>query len=237
MEEAVTRGLTAFSEAEARRQGVPWLDLVRNARLTAALAALAETLERQAYVPETLRGLVTVPEARQRWAALRRFHRKQGHWLVTNGPYRLQQWSADGVVLAVFRDLSYPLVVGAYDVYALPVRAFATAVDRRGERLEIRADVETVVKFERSYKIERAPFQPPPPGERTRDTLTAHYLIVNAKDQAVSVGRSTAREGDRLVVDLPKALPAGAYRVLLALALHDNLVHPEVTVVPYRVGD
>ena len=159
MEEAVTRRLAAFSEAEARRQGVPWLDLVRNRKLTAALAALAETFERQAYIPDSLRGLITVAEARQRWAALRRFHRQHGHFLVTNGPYRLEQWSPDSVVLAVFRDLSYPLAVGAYDAYALPVRAFVVATERRGDRLEVRADVETVVKFQRSYKIERAPFR------------------------------------------------------------------------------
>jgi hypothetical protein len=237
MEEAVTRRLAAFSEAEARRQGVPWLDLVRNRKLTAALAALAETFERQAYIPDSLRGLITVAEARQRWAALRRFHRQHGHFLVTNGPYRLEQWSPDSVVLAVFRDLSYPLAVGAYDAYALPVRAFVAATERRGDRLEVRADVETVVKFQRSYKIERAPFRPAPAGERTRDALAAHYAIVSADDHVVSVGRSTARAGDRLILDLPKPLPPGAYRILLALTLDDNLVHPEVTVVPYRVAD
>jgi hypothetical protein len=237
MEEAVERGLAAFSEVEAKRRGVPWLDLVRDPKLKSTLASLAETFERRAHIPDSLRGLVTVAEARQRWAALRRFHRKHGHFLVTNGPYRLEKWLADGVVLGVFRDLSYPLPVGAYDSYALPLRAFVAAVEQRGERLEIRADVETLTRFERSYKIERAPFRPAPAGERTRDTLAAHYAILSAGDQVVGAGTSAELEGDRLVIDLRGALPPGAYRVLLALARNGNLVSPEVKLVPYRVAD
>ena len=44
MEEAVSRGLAAFSQAEAQRRGVEWLDLVRSEQTNAKLAALVETL-------------------------------------------------------------------------------------------------------------------------------------------------------------------------------------------------
>src|SRR5262249_57039221 len=103
MEEAVTRGLGPFSEDEARRRVVPWLDLARDRKLVDALGPIAEGLERRAYVPEALKGLVTVEQARQRWAALRRFRQKSGHWLVTSRPYRPPKWSADGAILAAFR--------------------------------------------------------------------------------------------------------------------------------------
>ncbi|OLC17163.1 MAG: hypothetical protein AUH29_03100 [Candidatus Rokubacteria bacterium 13_1_40CM_69_27] len=237
MEEAVTRGLAAFSEAEAKRRGLPWLDLVRDRKLKDALASLADTFERRAYVPDALRGLVTVAEARQRWAALRRFHRQHGHFLVTNGPYRLEKWSSDSVVLGVFRDLSYPLPVGIYDQYALPLKAYVIKAEQRGDRLEIQADVEKVSKFERSYKIEREPFRPPPAGEQTRDALVAHYAVLSGGDQVVSAGTSRELQGDRLVVDLRGQLAPGAYRILVALALNGNLVNPAVKVLPYRVGD
>src|SRR5207247_1301891 len=101
MEEAVTRGLAAFSETEARRRGAPWLDLARTPEIRKALASLLADLERRAFVPEALRGLVTVEQAKLRWAALRRFARAHGHYLVTSGPYRLVKWSADGAVLGV----------------------------------------------------------------------------------------------------------------------------------------
>lgn len=239
MEEAVTRGLAAFSEAEAKRRGVPWLDLVRDRKLKDALASLVDAFERRAFVPEPLRGLVTVEQARQRWAALKRFHRKHGHFLVTNGPYKLDKWSADSAVLGVFRDLSYPLSVGAYDQYAFPLKAFVAKAERRGDSLEIQADVEKLSKFERSFKIEREPFRPEPAGEqkRERDALVAHYAVVGGGDQIVSAGTSRELDGDRLVVDLRGKLPPGTYRVLVALALNGNLVNPEVKVLPYSVAD
>jgi len=56
MEEAVTRRLAAFSEDEARRRGVAWLDLARDRKLVDALGPIAESFERRAYVPERCGG-------------------------------------------------------------------------------------------------------------------------------------------------------------------------------------
>jgi hypothetical protein len=233
----VRRNVAAFSEAEARRRGVPWLDLVRDQKVKAALAGIAADLERRPFVPAGLRAVVTVEQARQRWAALRRFARRQGHWLVTNGPYRLARFTADTTVLAVFRDFSYPGSVGSFDRLALPLRAFPVAVARTGDALAIQADVETVEKFERSYRIVRRPFAPAPEGEKTMRPLTpvARYAVL-AGDEVVRVGESQALSGERVVVDL-KGLRAGEHRVLLALSLERNFVNPEVRVIPFRVGD
>jgi hypothetical protein len=237
MEEAVTRGLAAFSEDEARRRGVPWLDLARDRKLVDALGPIAESFERRAYVPESLRGLVTVEQARQRWAALRRFRRQHGHWLVTSGPYRLQRWSGDSTVLAVFRDLSYPNVVGSFDRWAFPLRAWVAGVDRRGDRLELAVDAQTLTKFERSYKIVREPMRLAPTGEKTRDAVVARYTVVGAGDEVVAAGRAQEVEGDRLILDLKGKLAPGAYRILVALALNGNSMDPEVKVIPYRVAE
>jgi hypothetical protein len=237
MEEVVTRRLAAFSETEARRRGVPWLDLARDPKVKKTLASLLDELERRAFVPEALRGLVTVEQAKLRWAALRRFGRQHGHLLVTSGPYQLVKWSADSVVLGVFRDLSYPNTVGSFDGYALPLRAWVTNAERKGDRLELRADAETVSKFERSYKIVRAPFRLEPTGEKSRDTLVAHYAVVGGGGEVVAAGTSEVVDGGRLIVDLGGRLAPGAYRVLLALALNGNLVNPEVKVIPYRVAE
>jgi len=238
MEEAVTRGLAAFSEAEATRRGLPWLDLVRDRKLRDALAGLAEEYERRAHVPEGLRGLVTVEQARQRWAVMRRFHRQQGHFLVTSGPYRLGKWTPDTVTLPVFRDLSYPLGVGRWDPYALPLRAYVAHVERRGDRLEIQAEVDKVTKFERSYRIVREPYRPEPAGETLRVAApVARWTAVRPGDEVAAVGSSADLEGGRVVIDLKGKLAPGAYRVLVMLALNDNVVNPEVKTIPYRVGD
>jgi len=50
LEEAVTRGVGAFSAEEARRRGGPWLDVVRDVKTRDRLLALLGELERQAFV-------------------------------------------------------------------------------------------------------------------------------------------------------------------------------------------
>ena len=158
MEEAVGRGWAAFSEAEAKRRG-PWLDLVRSQELNARLAALVADFEREAFRPEALRAHVGDEEARRRWRALAAFHAASGHFLVTNGPYKLKAWSANGVTLEAFRDLSYPLGVGSYDAYAVPRRGFVTKVETDGARVTLFADIEVVEKFQRSHRLVRTPLK------------------------------------------------------------------------------
>jgi len=236
MDQAVERGVAAFSEREARRRHLPWLDLVRDAKTGAALARLVSDFERRAWVPEALRGLVTPEQARQRWRALAEFQRRTGHVLVTAGPYQMGRVTSQSATLPVFRDFTYPLGVGSFDQYAIPVRAYVRAVDRRGDRLAVQADVESVEKAGRSYKIVREPFTPATPGESTRQPLTVHWTVVGPGDEVAAAGASRDVQGGRLVVDLTGRVKPGNYRVVLALALNGNLVNPEVKVVSYRAG-
>jgi hypothetical protein len=93
-----------------------------------------------------------------------------------------------------------------------------------------------VEKAGRSYKIVREPFRPQPPGEKTREPLTAHWLLVDAADDVVAAGTSRTVDGGRLVIEPPRVRP-GVHRMVLALSIDGNLVQPEVKVLPYRVGD
>ena len=63
------------------------------------LGAILDGLARQNYVPEALKRLVAADEAQARWAALRQFAQRRGHYLVTNGPYQLEKWTDGAVVL------------------------------------------------------------------------------------------------------------------------------------------
>ena len=83
----------------------------------------------------------------------------------------------------------------------------------------------------------REPFRPQPPLEKTREPLTVHWVVVGAGDEVAAAGASRDVQNGRLVVDLAGRLKAGAYRVLLALALNGNLVNPEVKQVAYRVPE
>jgi len=234
MEEAVKRGVGAFSAAEARRRGVRWLDLARDPKTREELAAILDRLARGNYVPEALKRLVAADEAQARWAALRQFAQRRGHYLVTSGPYQLEKWTDAAVVLGVFRDMNNPLGVGSYDRFAIPRRAYVARITARGDRLEIAPEIERLEKFLREYRLVREPLGSG--GEEERPDLPACRYVILASDGTVAAaGVSREVQAQRLVVDLKGRLKPGAYTALVALALGDNLVDPEVASAQFRV--
>jgi hypothetical protein len=234
MEEAVKRGVGAFSAAEARRRGVRWLDLARDPKTREELGAILDGLARRNHVPEALKRLVAVDEAQARWAALRQFAQRRGHYLVTNGPYLLEKWTDAAVVLQVFRDMNNPLGVGSYDRFAIPRRAYVARITARGDRLEIMPEIERLEKFLREYRLVREPLGSR--GEEERPDLPAcRYVILGADGTVAAAGVSRDVHAHRLVVDLKGRLKPGAYTALVALALGDNLVGPEVATAQFRV--
>ncbi len=236
MEEAVRRDWAAFSRDEAARLGVAWMDLVRAGPLKDRLASLVEQFERRGYVPEPLDGLVTARQAAERWTALRAFYRTHHHFLVTNGPYVLDSWTDDSVLLKVFRDLSYPLGVGSFNAYAIPRRAYITKVRVDADRLEVRAEVETMETFQRSYDIVRKPFKKPPPDAVKPDTVVCRYVIVNAAGDVVKAGAAKLEDDGAFSEDLKGQLAPGLYSIMTAVYLNGNATNPDVKVVPYRAA-
>jgi hypothetical protein len=231
-ERYVERRLAAFSSAEARRLGVPWLDLVRDRRVKAALAAMVDEFAQIGYVPSALAGHVTTDEATGRWNALKRFYEKHGHFLVTNGPYRLASWSDDAVVLDVVRDFTYPLGVGSYDRYAIPLRAYVAKAEVRGERLEIQADVDVIQKFQREYAIVRESLVAQSAPLDARDMPVCRWIAIGSDASVVASGTAPYVGKGVYAVDL-RALPgSGKYTLLLALYVRDNAVNVEVHATP-----
>ncbi|MBI4246297.1 MAG: hypothetical protein HY614_03825 [Candidatus Rokubacteria bacterium] len=230
MEEAVRRGWAAFSADEARRRGVPWLDLARDRKLQERLVALAEQFRAGGAVPEPLRGFVTADEARARWERVLAFQKKHGHLLVTNGPYRLDRWSPTTAVLQVFRDLSYPLGVGWFDRYAIPLGAAVTDVADHGGRLELRAAVDVVTRFARSHEIARAPLR----RNAEAEVVVCRYVVIGPDGAVARAGRARFDAG-RFVVDLTGLGDPGTYRILVGLVVGGNTVHPEITMIEHRI--
>jgi hypothetical protein len=210
------------------RRGVDWLDLVRSGKLNGQLASLLEGFESEGYRPAALRSLVSAEDARRRWAALAAFYRTHGHFLVANGPYRLKRWSAEGVTLEAFRDLSYPLGVGSYDAYATPRRGYITKVEHESNRLRLFGDIETVVRFARSYRIERGPIQSAPRDVLKRASPECRYVVVDGKGRVVLAGATALTDSLTFEVKLDGALRAGRYTMLALIAINGNVANADI---------
>lgn len=235
MEEAVKRGLGAFSIDEAKRRGAHWLDLARDPKLKEAMAPVVDGFARTAYVPETLRRFVTADEAQARWNALKQFFKQRSHFLVTNGPYRLDKWSETSVTLGVFRDFSNPMGVGSFDRFAPPRRAYAGRIVPRSDGFDLYPEIEQVEKFLRDYRIVREPLAAPRSDQDRADVPLCRYVMLDASGGVVAAGSGGQPQGNRLAVTLTDRLPPGQYTLMLALTLGDNRVGSEVATMEYRV--
>ncbi len=235
MEEAVQRGLAAFSLEEAKRRGVAWLDLVRDRELLGRLAGLVAEFEQAGYIPESLKGLVRTDQARERWEALRKYYEKHGHLLVTNGPYRLDRWSEKGVVLQVFRDTSYPLGVGAFDQYVLPPKAHISRLERRAGSLRITAEIEKAVRAQRSYTFVREPLRKTSATGPYPVQAVCSVVVIGPGGTVVHAGTGSVEADGSFAVNL-KGLKPGRYTVMTAIYQNENTVKPDIRTLQYRVG-
>jgi hypothetical protein len=232
MEAAVERGWAAFSEAEAKRRGVPWLDLVRVPELNGRLASLVAEFERAGFRPDALQAYVSEAEARKRWQALAAFYKATGHFLVSNGPYKLKSWTPDSVTLGAFRDLSYPLGVGSFDAYAIPRRGFITKADWQDGRLTVSGDIEVVDKFERSYRLVRTPLKELSEPDLRRAAPECRYVVTGADGRVVLAGTLTPGADASFQADWTGRLPAGRYTLSALIAVNGNVMNADIHRLP-----
>ena len=197
------------------------------------LRTLLDELAARRHVPTALVGRVTPAEAEVRWAALGAFHDASGHFLVTNGPYRLASWTADTAVLQVFRDLSYPRGLGSLNSHALPLRAFVTGAEARVDELVLKADVERLERFGREYQIVREPFVKRVLEQDRRSLPVGHYVLVGPDGGVAAAGTVEASDPGDYRVDLRQVDRPGRYMALVALTVDDNRTNLPVKVVPW----
>jgi hypothetical protein len=235
MEEAVGRGWAAFSPSEAQRRGIEWLDVVRSAGMNKRLADLVATFQREGYRPDALKPLVSSEDARKRWDALARFYQERGHYLITNGPYRLKGWSADGVTLEAFRDLSYPLGVGSYDAYAVPRRGHITNIERDGERIKLSGDIEILQKHQRSYDLVRRPMRSIPADVLKRSAPECRYLVTDGEGSVVLAGQVAVADDASFHIDLAGKLPPGRFTLSAQIVVNANAMNAEIRRLPIEV--
>jgi hypothetical protein len=227
MEAAVERKIAAFSQAEAARRGVPWLDLVRDKAQLAKLAALIEEFANSGYRPAALEGLVGADAAKARWQALAKFQAETGHLLVTNGPYRLASAKPEAYVFNVVREFTYPVGIGTFDPFAYPPRAIITSLERAGDRVLIGADAEIALKQQRDRRVVRLPLARETMREVYPIRPVASFFVVGKDGRVAATGQARWEADGRFAAAIP-SLPAGSYRLFAGIFLDGNTLAPSV---------
>jgi hypothetical protein len=128
------------------------------------------------------------------------------------------------------------LGVGSLDQYAIPLRAYVSGVEDRGDHLEINADVERVSRAQRSYEIEKVALAKVHSEAESDELPVCRYVIVGPTGSVVRAGTATLRSNRLFVVDLAPLSPPGLYTIAAALFIGRNAMNPEVKLVKHRVA-
>jgi hypothetical protein len=216
---------------------VPWLDLVRDAALKERLALLVAGFARTGWRPPALERLVSADAARGRWSALAAFYQAHGHFLVTNGPYRLKAWAPNGATLEAWRDLSYPLGVGSFDSLPIPRRVFITKAETTRAGLRIGADVEALHKFSRSWELVREPLPQfaAEPNLFGPVALVCRWLVLTDEGEVALAGTTPPAADASFVLPLAGRLRPGNYTVAAAVLVNGNTVDLAIARIRYAV--
>jgi hypothetical protein len=122
--------------------------------------------------------------------------------------------------------------VGTFDAQVVPLRGYVTAADARAGRLDVRAEVERVSRFQRSYALERVAAGGAHAGQDDAQPR-CRYVIVAPGGNAVRAG--SARFDDAGIARVPLAglHASGTYTVMMAVAVGANLSNPDVKTVQW----
>jgi hypothetical protein len=210
------------------------VDPVRDTTAVQRLGELARELEQRAYVPPALSSHVKPEQARERYRRLREFRAAHGHWLVTNGPYRLERWDGTKAVLGVFRDASYPKGLGSFNAYAVPLKAHVTRIERRGKGALVHTETEWLERLGRDTRVVRGSF-----AQRLAERLAGtaapsapvcRYVLLGAQGSVAAAGE--VRAGKDGTCDLrPKA---GGRRLAVAAILEGGIANAPIRTVSWE---
>jgi peptide/nickel transport system substrate-binding protein len=120
-ERLVTGGKLAYSRGEATAKNIDWLSLIipQHANL---IKAELQKMKDEGFVPQALKGIVSVDEAKKRYDASIKWITTHNHAVISNGPFYLDSYNPSGRIITIkaFRDQSYPFEQGHWSYFENP---------------------------------------------------------------------------------------------------------------------
>lgn len=120
-ERLVSNNKLSYSKTDANIKGIDQLSLNLPVQAEMMKSELMK-MKNERYIPNPLKGLVTVDYAIKRYDAAISWINEHNNAIIGNGPYYLKEFNPTGgvVTLNAFRDGSYPFKVGKFSTFDNP---------------------------------------------------------------------------------------------------------------------
>jgi hypothetical protein len=118
----------------------------------------------------------------------------------------------------------------------VPRRGHITKVEQEKNRIRLTGDIETVVKFARSHRIEREPIRSVSRDALTRAAPQCRYVVLDDAGRVVLAGAVAPGDDFTFVIDVGGKLAPGNYTMNAFIAVNDNAMNAEIRSIPVRVA-
>ena len=112
--------------------------------------------------------------------------------------------------------------------YAVPRRGFVTKVERQNERVRLFADIELLMKHQRSYDLVRKPLQSIPREVLARSAPECRYTVVDENGRVVLAGTVGLGSEPSFLLDLSGKLPPGRFTLLAQIIVNSNAMNADI---------
>jgi hypothetical protein len=111
-----------------------------------------------------------------------------------------------------------------------------TKVEREGNVLRLSGEIETIMKFQRSYEIQREPLRTVAPDVLKRSAPECRYTVVDDAGRVVLAGIARPAEDATFRLDVSGKLTPDSYTVLAEIVVNGNAMNAEIRRIPLLVS-
>jgi hypothetical protein len=102
--------------------------------------------------------------------------------------------------------------------------------------LRISAEIETVMKFMRDYRIVRQPMASVDPILVKRAAPECRYVVIDSQGQVALAGLARPQADLTFAVPLDGRLPAGQYTFMAEILVNNNAMNAQIERIPLTIG-
>jgi peptide/nickel transport system substrate-binding protein len=190
-ERLVIGGKFAFSRTDSTSKSVDWLSLVIPSHANALKEEL-QKMKAENYIPNALRGIVSIEEAKKRYDASINWITHHNNAIIGNGPFYLDSYNPSGgvITLKAFRDRSYPFYLGYWGKYEHPKLA----------SIENIKDIPRFIRIGQAFNL---PLQVNVDGKPSNNATVNYYFSDSSGNVIISgMAKQTSATAGRFAIDL-----------------------------------
>lgn len=157
IERLVVSNVVTYSKSESLSKNTDWISLIIPEHANLIKNEL-EKMKQENYIPPSLKGVISITEAKKRYDASIRWISEHHNAIISNGPFYLDNYNIAGRIITIkaYRDNSYPFEQNSWSNFTNPKLSKINSVSLP-KYLKIGSDLKIIINTDniKNYGINK----------------------------------------------------------------------------------